>query len=51
MADTAPPDAAFLDCLDIFDRYVRANGSGAHAPTGRLERGPTGSPPAPRTPP
>ncbi|MER6289473.1 hypothetical protein [Streptomyces sviceus] len=37
MADTAPPDAAFLDGLEIFARYVRANGSGAHAPTGRLE--------------
>lgn len=37
MADTAPPDAAFLDGLEIFARYVRANGSRALAPTGRLE--------------
>lgn len=37
MADTAPPGAAFLDGLEIFARYVRANGYGAHAPTGRLE--------------
>lgn len=37
MADTAPPDAAFLEGLEIFARYVRANGSGALAPTGRLE--------------
>ncbi|MFF7549632.1 hypothetical protein ACFZCU_39265 [Streptomyces canus] len=28
---------AFLDGLEIFARYVRANGSGAHAPTGCLE--------------
>ncbi|MDH6221676.1 hypothetical protein [Streptomyces pseudovenezuelae] len=37
MADTAPPDAAFLDGLEIFARYVRVNGSRAHPPTGRLE--------------
>jgi hypothetical protein len=29
MADTTPPDAAFLDGLEIFARYVRANGYGA----------------------
>lgn len=37
MADTAPPDAAFIEGLEIFARYVRTNGSGAPAPTGRLE--------------
>ncbi|KUM99093.1 hypothetical protein AQI95_40610 [Streptomyces yokosukanensis] len=37
MADTAPPDAAFLEALEIFARYVRANGSRALPPTGRLE--------------
>ncbi|MFJ8941077.1 hypothetical protein ACIRL0_36080 [Streptomyces sp. NPDC102365] len=38
MADTTPPDAAFLEGLEIFARYVRTNGSGASAPAGRLER-------------
>lgn len=38
MADTAPPDAAFLEGLEIFARYVRTNGSRAHAPSDRLER-------------
>ncbi|GAA2331206.1 hypothetical protein [Streptomyces cuspidosporus] len=33
MADTAPPDAAFL----VFARYVRTNGSRVIAPTDRLE--------------
>lgn len=37
MADTAPPDAAFLEGLEIFARYVRDNGSRALAPSGRLE--------------
>ncbi|MER6015440.1 hypothetical protein ABT151_33025, partial [Streptomyces bluensis] len=37
MADTAPPDAAFLEGLEIFARYVRTNGSRAIAPTGLLE--------------
>lgn len=37
MADTAPPDAAFIEGLEIFARYVRTNGSGALPPTGRLE--------------
>ncbi|MEV5849809.1 hypothetical protein ACGF3G_17080 [Streptomyces sp. NPDC048179] len=37
MADTAPPDRAFLDGLELFARYVRANGSTALAPTGGLE--------------
>ncbi|MER7179969.1 hypothetical protein ABT404_10895 [Streptomyces hyaluromycini] len=37
MADTAPPDAAFLEGLELFARYVRTNGSTALAPTGRLE--------------
>lgn len=37
MADTAPPDAAFLEDLVHFARYVRANGSRATAPTGRLQ--------------
>ncbi|MEV5440476.1 hypothetical protein AB0K80_31365 [Streptomyces sp. NPDC052682] len=37
MADTAPPDAAFLEGLEIFARYVRDNGSLALAPSGRLE--------------
>lgn len=37
MADTAPPDAAFLEGLEIFARYVRAHGSRALAPTNRLE--------------
>ncbi|MFJ8158452.1 hypothetical protein [Streptomyces sp. NPDC094468] len=37
MADTAPPDAAFLEGLEIFARYVRTNGSRALAPTDRLE--------------
>jgi hypothetical protein len=37
MADTAPPDAAFLEALEIFARYVRDHGSRAFAPTGRLE--------------
>ncbi|MGW0762514.1 hypothetical protein ACWD1Y_39600 [Streptomyces sp. NPDC002814] len=37
MADTTPPDAAFLEGLEIFARYVRDNGSRALAPTRRLE--------------
>ncbi|MFK4272466.1 hypothetical protein [Streptomyces milbemycinicus] len=37
MADTAPPDAAFLEGLEIFARYVRTNGSRVIAPTDRLE--------------
>jgi hypothetical protein len=37
MADTAPPDAAFLEGLEIFARYVRTNGSRANAPNDRLE--------------
>ncbi|WP_030574104.1 hypothetical protein [Streptomyces aureocirculatus] len=39
MADTAPPDAAFLEALEILARYVRGHGSGsrAQAPSGRLE--------------
>ncbi|MFD5536911.1 hypothetical protein ACFWIJ_03425 [Streptomyces sp. NPDC127079] len=37
MADTAPPDAAFLEGLELFARYVRTNGSTALAPTCRLE--------------
>ncbi|MFE3164137.1 hypothetical protein [Streptomyces sp. NPDC059224] len=37
MADTAPPDAAFLEGLELFARYVRANGSTALGPTGSLE--------------
>ncbi|EPH41455.1 hypothetical protein ABT390_34170 [Streptomyces aurantiacus] len=39
MADTVPPDAAFLEGLEIFARYVRGHGSGSRAlaPTGRLE--------------
>ncbi|MGW0331090.1 hypothetical protein ACWD0J_04280 [Streptomyces sp. NPDC003011] len=37
MADTAPPDAAFIEGLEIFARYVRTNGSRAYAPSGRLE--------------
>ncbi|MFJ3802305.1 hypothetical protein ACIPSJ_39250 [Streptomyces sp. NPDC090088] len=37
MADTAPPDRSFLDGLELFARYVRANGSTALAPTGGLE--------------
>ncbi|MFH9075787.1 hypothetical protein [Streptomyces alboflavus] len=41
MADTTPPDAAFLEGLEIFARYLRGQGSGsrAQAPTGRLESG------------
>ncbi|MCX4233525.1 hypothetical protein [Streptomyces ortus] len=37
MADTTPPDAAFLEGLELFARYVRTNGSRALAPTHRLE--------------
>lgn len=37
MADTAPPDAAFLEGLELFAGYVRTNGSTALAPTCRLE--------------
>ncbi|MEU9157948.1 hypothetical protein AB0D59_47350 [Streptomyces sp. NPDC048417] len=37
MADSTPPDAAFLEGLELFARYVRSNGSRALAPTGRLE--------------
>ncbi|MBA2811168.1 hypothetical protein E0500_028135 [Streptomyces sp. KM273126] len=37
MADTAPPDAAFIEGLELFARYVRTNGSRAIAPTGLLE--------------
>ncbi|MFJ2264700.1 hypothetical protein ACIOKD_41695 [Streptomyces sp. NPDC087844] len=37
MADTMPPDAAFLEGLELFARYVRTNGSRALAPTDRLE--------------
>ncbi|MEU9228950.1 hypothetical protein AB0D40_31860 [Streptomyces massasporeus] len=37
MADTTPPDAAFLEGLEIVARYVRHNGSRALAPSGRLE--------------
>ncbi|WP_460062163.1 hypothetical protein [Streptomyces sp. YKOK-I1] len=37
MADTTPPDATFLEGLEIFARYVRINGSRALPPTGRLE--------------
>ncbi|MHB9864595.1 hypothetical protein [Streptomyces sp. YIM S03343] len=37
MAETAAPDAAFLQGLEIFARYVRTNGSGAVPPTGLLE--------------
>ena len=37
MADTTPPDAAFLEGLEIFARYVRTNGSRALGPTGSLE--------------
>jgi hypothetical protein len=37
MADTAPPDAAFLEGLELFARYVRTNGSRALAPSDRLE--------------
>jgi hypothetical protein len=37
MADTAAPDAAFLEGLEIFARYVRTNGSRAIPPTGLLE--------------
>lgn len=33
----APPDAEFIEGLEVFARYVRASGSGASAPTGRLE--------------
>ncbi len=36
MADTTPPDAAFIEGLEIFARYVRTNGSRALAPTERL---------------
>ncbi|MFH8470782.1 hypothetical protein [Streptomyces sp. NPDC017991] len=32
MADTTPPDAAFLEGLELFARYVRTNGSRALAP-------------------
>ncbi|MFF2165484.1 hypothetical protein ACFVWP_32970 [Streptomyces sp. NPDC058175] len=38
MADTAPPDAAFLEGLEVFARYARTSGTGASAPTGRLEK-------------
>jgi hypothetical protein len=34
---TTAPDDAFLEGLEIFARYVRVNGSQAHAPTGGLE--------------
>ncbi|MEV8077878.1 hypothetical protein [Streptomyces pseudogriseolus] len=37
MADTTPPDAAFLEGLEIVARYVRHNGSRALAPSDRLE--------------
>ncbi|MET7575288.1 hypothetical protein ABZT04_43580 [Streptomyces sp. NPDC005492] len=37
VADTTPPDAAFLEGLEIFARYVRTNGSRALGPTGSLE--------------
>ncbi|GAA2615635.1 hypothetical protein GCM10010304_81210 [Streptomyces roseoviolaceus] len=37
MADTAPPDAAFLEGLEIFARHLRDNGSRALAPSSRLE--------------
>ncbi|MFI6862789.1 hypothetical protein ACIBKZ_23320 [Streptomyces sp. NPDC050421] len=36
-SETAPPDATFIEGLEIFARYVRTTGSGASAPTGRLE--------------
>jgi hypothetical protein len=37
VVDSEAPDAAFLDCLEMFARYVRRNGSGAAPPTGDLE--------------
>lgn len=48
MADTAAPDAAFLEGLEIFARYVRDNGCRVLAPTGRLESEVDGSLPASR---
>ncbi|MGW0940148.1 hypothetical protein [Streptomyces sp. NPDC002666] len=33
----APPDAEFIEGLEMFARYIRVSGSGASAPTGRLE--------------
>ncbi|MGW3699059.1 hypothetical protein ACWECR_35120 [Streptomyces sp. NPDC005056] len=36
-SESAPPDATFIEGLEIFARYVRTSGSGANAPTGRLE--------------
>ncbi|WP_411147004.1 hypothetical protein [Streptomyces sp. x-80] len=37
MADTTPPDDAFIEVLEAVARYVRTNGSAANAPTGDLE--------------
>ncbi|MYZ33627.1 hypothetical protein [Streptomyces sp. MnatMP-M17] len=37
MADSAPPDAAFIEGLEAVARYVRTSGTGASAPTGGLE--------------
>jgi hypothetical protein len=37
MDDTAPPDAAFPEGLEIFARYGLDNGSRVLAPSGRLE--------------
>ncbi|MEU1403170.1 hypothetical protein ABZ471_12540 [Streptomyces sp. NPDC005728] len=37
MTDSAPPDAAFIEGLELFARYVRTNGSRALPPTGGLE--------------
>ncbi|MET8831704.1 hypothetical protein ABZX40_38440 [Streptomyces sp. NPDC004610] len=36
-ADSLPPDTVFLTALEIFARYVRANGSRALPPDGALE--------------
>lgn len=36
-SESAPPDATFIEGLEIFARYIRVSGNGASAPTGRLE--------------
>ncbi|MFB7482984.1 hypothetical protein ACFUEM_32760 [Streptomyces anulatus] len=36
-SESAPPDATFIEGLEIFARYIRISGNGASAPTGRLE--------------